>query len=396
MLIAPMPIRFRDYGMTEGMIGVIFGAFYVACVLSRLAAPRLAGGMGEAWLLKAAILAAALGNAMMLAGDGFALYLSSRFVNGVGVGAATAVLVSMASAIVPQSRLGEGIGRLAMGGSISLALGPTLGMRVDALWGYRALLASTCLALAVALAAAMSLSDPAPAPALPPAAPEPPEAPAPPDAPEHRGPDERAAAAPAAEDGGAPARAWRGILLPALLTFLLGGSCCGIFNYLVLYLAERGVPGAETFFLLGAGVVVMTRLWAGRLHDTRGHSAVVGPSCLFMIVCLVTLLVSPGPKSILVAAVFYGLGMGALYPSLQALAIAGAPRGARTLVAAFTLNGYDVGIALNAAVLGWLSGVFGTYRTVYAVTPFLMVALFIVYTLSPAFDRGRKVRRTAA
>ncbi|MDR2613610.1 MAG: MFS transporter [Deltaproteobacteria bacterium] len=367
MLLATMPVHFRDHGMTEALIGFIFGAFYVSSIASRLMTGRLAWRLGELPLLKAALLTAALGNALMLAWDGFPVYLLTRAVNGAGVGAATTLMISLASKIIPPLRLAEGLGRLALGASLALAFGPLLGLKLAERLGFPATLAATCLLLAAGFAAASSL--------------------APADFPGSGVGAHGAAPAPGGRGRRLPERE---LLMPAILILLLGGACCGIFTYLVLYLDEAGIQGAAAFFFVATLGIVATRLVGGRIHDRFGHLFVVAPSCLLITVALLILLAAPGGTAVRLAALCFGLGMGALFPSLQALSISYSPPARRTLAAALSLNGYDVGIALNTVAMGCLSEFFHTYRSVYAATPLFMVALLLVYSLSPVFLKGKR------
>ncbi|MDR1041727.1 MAG: MFS transporter [Deltaproteobacteria bacterium] len=367
MLLATMPIHFQDHGMSEGMIGFIFGAFYASSISSRLLTGRLAGRLGELGLLKAAVLTAALGNGLMLSGDGFWVYLVTRFVNGAGIGTATTLMISLASKIIPPARLAEGLGRLALGASLALAFGPFLGLKLAETCGFPMLLAATCLLLTLAFAAVTTRSS-SDFPSLPDTV---------------RVPDK----GPPPEGRRLPERE---LVLPALLVLLLGGACCGIFTYLVLYLDELRIRGAASFFFIATMGIVITRLMGGRIHDRLGHMFVIVPSSLLLMGSLLILLAFPGPVAANVAAACYGLGMGALFPSLQAITITYAPPAKRTLAAALFLNGYDVGYALNTVAMGCLAELFHTYRIVYAATPVFMVAVLLVYCLNPVFDNGRR------
>jgi predicted MFS family arabinose efflux permease len=430
MLLATMPIHFKDHGMTEAMIGFIFGAFFASSICSRLLTGRLAKRLGELGLLKAALLTAALGNVLMLSGDLFPVYLLTRLVNGAGVGAATTLMISLASKIIPPARLAEGLGRLALGASLALAFGPFAGIKLAESCGFPVLLATTCLLLTLAFLAASTrrssdflvdgaAASQAGAPVgttgqagvgvgeacqggaagqagageacqagVGAGADDPGGARSGSAAPGGDGaPFEAGAGAPASKGARLPDKE---LLLPSLLVLLLGGACCGIFTYLVLYLDELGIKGAAAFFFVATMGIVTTRIAGGRVHDRFGHMFVIVPSSLLIMSALLILLLFPGPAAANVAAACYGLGMGALFPSLQALTISYSPPEKRTLAAALFLNGYDVGTSLNTVAMGILAGVFHTYRSVYAATPLFMAALLLVYCLNPVFDKGRR------
>ena len=169
-------------------------------------------------------------------------------------------------------------------------------------------------------------------------------------------------------------------------------STCGIFTYLVLYLDEVKLKVAARFFTVTAFAIILTRVFGGRIHDKCGHLFIVAPSSSLLILSEVVLLVWPGPVTVLFAAACFGLGLGALLPSLQALAISFAPPEKRTAAAAAFLNGYDVGQASGIVLLGVLSELADSYRWVYLATPLFMGALLSFYLASSLFSRGKVIK----
>jgi MFS family permease len=115
------------------------------------------------------------------------------------------------------------------------------------------------------------------------------------------------------------------------------------------------------------------------------------PSSVLIGLSLLILLFHPDKQDAFIAAMVFGLGMGAIFPSLQALIISNASPEKRTLAAAAFLNGYDIGIALSTIGLGIISEIFHTYRYVYLVTPIYIVVFLLVYNLSPALLKGKRL-----
>jgi MFS family permease len=71
-------------------------------------------------------------------------------------------------------------------------------------------------------------------------------------------------------------------LQPSLLIFFISVTFGGIATFLPLYTAEKGVDGIQWYFLVYAMALMVTRLFAGRLYDRRGHRAVFVPSTVLI------------------------------------------------------------------------------------------------------------------
>jgi MFS family permease len=112
---------------------------------------------------------------------------------------------------------------------------------------------------------------------------------------------------------------------------------------------------------------------------------VVAPSAGLIEAALLILYLAPAPKLIPWAGLIIGLGLGALFPSLQALAIGSTPASGQTRAAGLSLNGTDLGLSLNTLAMGVLAGLLGTYRVVFAVSAVFPLLIWLTYGLHPAF-----------
>ncbi|MCB2478092.1 MFS transporter, partial [Listeria monocytogenes] len=88
-----------------------------------------------------------------------------------------------------------------------------------------------------------------------------------------------------------------------------------------VYGTELGISTTWIYFLGQAIMVLVSRLFAGRLYDTKGHRFVIIPGALSMIIGILILSFAPGAISLFIASLFFGLGYGMSQPALQALAV---------------------------------------------------------------------------
>jgi MFS family permease len=96
------------------------------------------------------------------------------------------------------------------------------------------------------------------------------------------------------------------------------------------------------------------------------------------------------------ASLLYGFSVGAIFPSLQALAISYAPINRRTEASASFMNAYDVGFGLGAAIMGQIAHLAGNYGIIYLAAAGAMLFFliyYIVYYLLINKTAGRPARR---
>lgn len=99
------------------------------------------------------------------------------------------------------------------------------------------------------------------------------------------------------------------------ITVTFGGTA----TFLPLYTIEKGLTGIQGYFFLYALALIFTRMFAGKIYDQKGHQAVFIPSTLFIVVAMLLLAWMPSNMILYMAAIFYGIGFGAVQPDLQAL-----------------------------------------------------------------------------
>ncbi|MDR3155213.1 MAG: MFS transporter, partial [Deltaproteobacteria bacterium] len=428
MLLPTLPLYLEGNGLSEREIGLVFGSFTLSAITARLTASRIAARLGSVQTARLGLFVCSGGTLFYFLYTAIPSYVAARLLQGLGFGLTSTLLVSLASQTIPPSRMGEGLGYLGLGATVALAIGPYSGLFAAERYGYVVMFLSVslcCLAAgAVSLAlpkipfhrsrAACRKAGPEAAPeAAPdfrnaPAAPEAPgpsatpaaasaasAAPEPPAVPEASAlPEASAAPETAAGDAppGAPApgpraagffrsvssRLERAALPPSLLMFVYGIAVSGLTAFLAVYATERGMPSAAEFFVVSTVGTVVSRLWAGRIYDRKGHFFVIPPAAAAVIFSLVSILSVPGRALMDISAVLYGLGAGAIFPSLQTLALTSVPSERRTVASAYFFVAFDFGMGIGAVIMGALAGLFSTYRVVF-VGSLIFMGLFSAF-----------------
>ena len=91
--------------------------------------------------------------------------------------------------------------------------------------------------------------------------------------------------------------------------------------YLVLFGKEQGIEKIWLFFVGYTVMILLTRPYIGRLFDRKGHRVIILPGCASMILGLLVLSNAHSAPVLVVASLLYGLGYGAVHPSLQTWAV---------------------------------------------------------------------------
>lgn len=160
---------------------------------------------------------------------------------------------------------------------------------------------------------------------------------------------------------------------------LFGTTYGGVVSFITLYDKDMGLYQAGSFFLILAGGVTLSRLFAGQIFDRHGPTHLMFGGFLVNIAGLLSLGLLMNLTGFLIAAGLIGLGVGIMMPTMQTMVnnvVSVRRRGAAnaTLITAF-----DLGIGLGSLGLGYLSewiGFDGMYLVCTGITVIAMTHYF--------------------
>jgi len=332
MLVATLPVYIISLGGTLAQAGLVTGAAAVTALLSR----PLAGWLVDAWRRRPVVL---LGNVFYTVAS--LTYLLSTSVTGLGIGRvfhgfAIANYMTAANTyvadIAPRRRRAEAIGIFAATADVGLITGPAVGFAIANAFSFHELfIASMAMALLALLSSAFAR--------------------------EHRRvPGEKEQR---------PAWTFRNGLvsvqaLPqAWMAFCLGMGLGPINTFLSIFATSRGIQNPGFYFTVQACALLLTRTFAGRLADRRGRVVVIVPGILISAVAIALLPTAYDLPRFFISAVLWGVGFGASQPASLALLVDRASGAQRGLALSTYFMGFDVGIAIGAIALGFVSGPLG-------------------------------------
>ena len=353
------------YHASASIAGILSGIFIVGGFIARLWAGNNMKRLGAKKLLYIGTLIYFLLTFAYFFVHSVVLLLILRLVHGLGFGIAATASGTLAGAIVPSSRRGEGIGYYALSVTLSSAVGPFLSMFLYRTSGFYSLIWLSALLLFIALVGIFFIHV------------------------------EKTTDSSNSVDNKVHKKfAWSNYFekeaLPiSLIAFLIGISCSSILSFMDAYARNIHLSEAASFFFLVYVItVLLSRPITGRVFDGFGDNFVMYPTYLFFALGLLLIGFAHSGWMLLLAAIFIGLGYGSFSPFGQAIAIRNS-EAHRLGITTSTFFGFmDMGVGFGPFILGMFMPLLG-YRNLYFASAILALLIAVIYH----FVHGRHAKR---
>lgn len=349
MTLPTLPLFVKELGGSDQLIGIIIGIFTFSALIFRPYAGHALETKGRRFVYMTGlfIFVVSVGSYSFI--TSIALLLLMRIVQGVGWGLSTTATGTIATDLIPPKRRGEGMGYFGLSGNLALAFGPSLGLAlVGAITFMELFLICAVLGLvAFLLSTKIGYKK------------------------VEQSPDKSVSVKFDIFEKTA--------VQPSMLLFFITVTFGGIASFLPLYAAEKGIAGIEGYFLIYALFLMISRTFAGKIYDKKGHQYVFPPGTILIFIAMLLLSWLPNTTVMLIAAALYGLGFGSVQPALQAWAVDQAPANRKGMANATFFSSFDLGVGLGAMLFGQLAFMFN-YGVIYltaAGSVLLSMALYI-------------------
>jgi predicted MFS family arabinose efflux permease len=319
-------------GLSASAVGVLTT---ISTVTSLVLRPWLGGALdryGRRTIVLIGTLLFALATALCGLAGGFAVLAVLRAFQGLGFSAHTTAVNTLATDLLPEARMTEGIGYMGLTSSVSLAIAPGIAVMLFeggdfglayGLAGAVGLFAFACL---------LCVRRQSPAQPIP--------------------QNDQTDSAEAYQGW---QRFWeKNAIKPALIMLLLGTCYAALFTFLATYALNAGFSAAQVgaFFTVNAIATAVARMLGGRTAQRIGtRSAMALASCM-SIAGFLLLAAARGAASLFVAAALHGLAYGLIYPLLNAMAITQSPPNRRGTAMSTFLTAMDIGLGFGASLWG--------------------------------------------
>lgn len=355
MTLPTIPLFVEKLGGNDQLIGIVVGIFTFSALLLRPYAGHTLETKGRrfVYLTGLAIFVLSVGAFGFINSLIFLFVL--RIIQGFGWGFSTTASGTIATDLIPAKRRGEGMGYFGLSGNIALAFGPTLGLALAGVISFKLLFLICALLGLAALVLSSRINYKQ------------------------------------AEKQTVPHKRWdiyeKSALRPSFLLFFITVTFGGIASFLPIYSAQKGIGGIHWYFLLFAIALMLSRTFAGRLYDQRGHQAVFLPGAVLILAAMFLLAWLPSSLIMYIAAILYGLGFGSVQPALQAWSVKEAPANRRGMANATFFSFFDLGVGIGAIVFGQIAHLFG-YSTIYLTAAGSVVISILLYIWILVTKRG--------
>lgn len=373
LMVVVADYAMKTYGAPAATAGLAASVFIIGALIARLISGRIMDRVGRKRLLVIGAVFEVVFSVLYLANLGFWLLFALRLLHGIAYGMCSTTIGTVVTALVPDSRKGEGVGYYMLSVTLGAAIGPFLGMFLTQNAGFQVLFIVTAAVAALCLLVASQV----------------------------RVPEAPTSAAEVAEKADVIARAERTehaggfrVPRPRISNYLetsvvpISAVCALLFfcyssllAFLTPFAAESGLQTpASFFFVVYAIATFVTRPFTGKLFDRKGDRAVMIPAFIAFICGMGLLATVYRPAAMLIAAALLGFGVGTVQASGLALAVRLAPDDRLSLANSTFYILLDIGVGVGPLILGVLQPLFG-YRGLFEAMSAVAVVALVAYLL---------------
>lgn len=363
-MVAPLITKYLTHvGSTLAAAGIISGILSYICLIIRPFSGLLADRVNPRYILMVSL--GLFGISIMGYGltENTVLFAVFRIISGIAFAFSSTTVFAYAGILIPEQRMGEGVGYLGMGNIVSSAIGPVLGNFLAGWFGYR-------VSFGVAgfmsfLPAVVLLLLPSNVPSI--------------------------KAASFRDTNKKRKIYFRDIfaceLIPiAILAALFSYTNSTMSNFLLLFAEGRGIVSASFYFSSLALFLVILRPLTGKVNDRYGLGSVLIPGYVLTVLGVLMIANAYRLWMLLAASAFMAFGQGGGQPAVQAECMKrlGADRRGVATSTYFIFN--DIAQGLAPTVGGILADRSG-YHVVFGVCICLFVLGLVYYICSTFFSK---------
>lgn len=349
MTLSTFPYFVVSLGGNEAMAGLCAAFFSVVAVVVRPVVGWWLDNGARRAVLVAGLLVMGLAPLGYVFVPVLSVVIALRMVHGAGLSLSNSTTATVASDVIAKPRFAEGMGYFGMATALASAVAPALGLSIMEAAGFGVLYVTVALVTALGLVLFCFVRVPRP------------------NVTERR-----------------PFRLADSInreALPATTVAMVFMFTFGALeNFVAIYATQAGLPSGSLYFVVMSVVLLLVRVFLGRLVDRRGEAFFVYSCNAAMFVALLLLALVPSTPAFLASGALAGYAFGGIEPSLQSMAVHTSTDETRGSANATFLCGYDIGYALGGGVSGALITAVG-YGPMWAIVSMAALGSVAVYVL---------------
>ena len=325
MLIPELPSYLSNLGGAEYK-GLIIALFTLTAGLSRPFSGKLTDTIGRKPVLIFGAIVCVIAGLFYPILTSVSGFLFLRLLHGFSTGFSPTAIAAYVSDIIPENRLGEAMGIQGLCFSTGLALGPALGSYIKLYTDYNVLFYSSSFMALLSIILVLKVKETLVS----------------------KQPFKLQTLIISTSDIIA-----KEALPAAFITFIAYLGFGVILTLIPDWSDHLGIINKGTFFIAFTIASVFVRIIAGRISDIYGRKIVIIVGLAFLILALLLLGKLDSIYGMLIAAVFYGLAMGIISPTVNAWTIDLSNPSTKGKSIATMYIALEAGIGLGALFSGW-------------------------------------------
>ncbi len=372
LMITVSEYAMAKFGVLPSQGGLAAGIFIFGALIARLFSGKYIGWIGQKRLLSGALILSFVTTSFYFAANSFYLLLVARFLHGLSFGSVSTGTGTIVANIVPKERCGEGIGYYGLSVTIGSAIGPFLGILLSRHGSYTMIFTACTIVAALNLVIVPFLSVK----------------------------NVKMTGKQLSELKSFKLRNFiEPKALPISLVCMLVFFCySSVLSFLSAYAKEINLMNAASiFFIIFSAVIYLSRPAVGRLFDSKGENVIMYSAVSVLAIGLIIFSQARYGFMLLGAAVFIGLGYGAIQSSGQAIAVKATEKHRLGLATATFFMMGDIGMGTGPLVFGTAISLIG-YRATYLGVSIIVAACLFLYFLLHGKNaaHGAAVKKEAA
>jgi predicted MFS family arabinose efflux permease len=355
MLIPTLPPYIKSIGASGLEIGLVTALFSIGAIISR----PFIGFMLEYKPRKALVLVGAI---MLLlvtilypVSQVVVIFLLFRFVHGLAWGWSTTVNGTAAVDVIPNSRLGEGMGYFGLSMTIGFIIAPSLGIFVYNITSFTNLIYFSAILGVISIILLTAVRYQTPQSVI-----------------NTRKEELKFSYL----DSLVEKSSW----FPALITIIINLGYGSVVTFIVIFGEERGIEQIFLFYIFNALMATVGRPIAGRWFDEKGPIALVLFCTFATFVGMWVLSFAHSSYLIAISGALFGMGFGCLIPTLQSWALIMTPAHRRGVANGMIFSSIDLGIGLSGLIFGVLAQFVGT-ASIFRIASFFLIAAIVLVVI---------------
>jgi MFS family permease len=362
-LFPVIPLHIIELGGTKAQGGFFLAVYTYACAFAAPVTGTLADALGRKRVLIAASGCFVIFSLLYGVIPHWPLLLAVAVIHGVCWSAILSSSSAIGSELIPASRRTEGLAWWGLASTAAVSVAPFVGLMVYH-FGWFILCAEMAVLSALMIVLATRIHDDHP----------------------HR----RTSLPPLRQ-----LIDFR-VVATALALFVVSFSYGGITSYVALLSADRHIVPQSLFFTIFAITIIVTRVIIAPFADRWGALALLYPSLFIIPFALVTLAYSHDARSLVVAAVLYGIGFGGAYPAFMTYILGHTDDRRRASTFGSVLWAFDTGIGSGSLATGIMVGRLGYERAFLIAGAFSLLSIPIFLGTSRLLSGRRDELRSAS